>query len=304
VTAYLVLIELRRRRWSLLLLGLLVASAAAAEAGRVTGIVGDVSTADGRDLAANGSVSPNEKVETGESGNVSMLLGKDVLVELCSKSSVVVEEEANRRIVRLDSGEARIVVEPGPRDVPIEIHTPAAIATILGTVVYVSVAPETGETTITSSDHEVSVSGVGTANATPIRIQGGERTTVAWGGQPAKPRKLGFTSMRNLGSCLGDFDRRLRTVAVIRARAVQQSSMVMQNAMQDMLAAENLPPVGSAPPSAALANGGGTGMGPSPVTETTPFDPTRTLQTFEQTPVEPPRMLPGCAGSPGEHCSF
>ena len=197
---------------------LLVAPAASGEVGRVTGVTGSVSTG-GREVANLSGVAQDEKIETGDDGNVAMLLGNDVLVELCSRSSAVVEEDEGRRIVRLESGEARIVVEPGRRDVPIEIHTPAAIATILGTVVYVSVDPTTGATTVTSSDHDVQVIGIGPAATAPVKIKGGERTTVSWGSEPAKPQKLGFTSMRNLGSCLGDFDRRLRTISVIRARA-------------------------------------------------------------------------------------
>ena len=280
---------------------LLVAPAASGEVGRVTGVTGSVSTG-GREVANLSGVAQDEKIETGDDGNVAMLLGNDVLVELCSRSSAVVEEDEGRRIVRLESGEARIVVEPGRRDVPIEIHTPAAIATILGTVVYVSVDPTTGATTVTSSDHDVQVIGIGPAATAPVKIKGGERTTVSWGSEPAKPQKLGFTSMRNLGSCLGDFDRRLRTISVIRARAAAQSSMVTQNAMQDMLAAEALPPVGSAPASTALVDGSGTASGPSPLD--LPFDPTGTIDTFTAVGESAPRVIPSCGGSPGEHCSF
>jgi hypothetical protein len=285
------------------LLALLAPEAALAEAGRITGLAGSVSGAADRELAEHGAVGESEKIETGEDGNVAMLVGDDVLVELCPQSALVIEPEAGgKRIVRVESGDARIVVEPG-QNVPIEIHTPAAIATILGTVVYVTVDPETGQTTITSSDHDVEVQRIG-SNAAPIQISGGERTTVAWGGDPTRPRKLGFTSMRNLGSCLGDFDRRLRTEAVIRARREQQTSMVAETAVADMLAAEALPPVGASPIAQSLLDGSGSGpgQGPSPIEDLElPYDPS---DTVEPRAIAPARALAPCPGPPCEQGTF
>ena len=272
------------------------------EAGTVTGVTGGLVSGGDREMSTSSSVLADEKIETDEDGKAALLLGQDVVVELCASSAIVVErEEDGRRIVRVEAGRVRIVVEPSEGMIPIEIHTPAAIATILGTVVYVTVDPETGETTITSSDHDVEVRGIGPAAATPIRLRGGERTTVAWGGEPEKPRRLGAASMRSLGGCLGNFEEELRTLSLTRARQTRESSLVMESVVEDMLVGDELPPV-AAPPSVGPADGSGSGPGnpPNPITS----DPEPPFTIIDIATPDLDRMPPPCAGVPGEQCSF
>jgi hypothetical protein len=116
------------------------------------------------------------------------------------------DRDSNRRIVSLDRGEIRIIVEPREFDARIEIHTPAAIATLLGTIVHVSVDPNTGESIITSAQSKVSVRSDEAAVRGTTVLAAGEQVTVKPGdAPPAKPKQLDPEEVAALGGCLVDF---------------------------------------------------------------------------------------------------
>jgi len=160
------------------------------------------------DAQLGGPIADGEHVKLGEDGACSILLDDDAVVELCGQTSVVFKRDpdSNRRIVSLERGEIRIIVEPREFDERIEIHTPAAIATLLGTIVHVSVDPNTGETTITSAESRVSVrSDEPDVRGTTV-IAAGEQVTVEPGGAPpAQPKRLDPQEVSELGGCLVDF---------------------------------------------------------------------------------------------------
>jgi len=145
------------------------------------------------DTELDGPIADGEHLRLGDDAACSILLDDDAVVELCDQTSVVFERDraSNRRIVSLDGGEIRIVVEP--RDFPerIEIHTPAAIATLLGTIVHVSVDSETGATTISSAQSEVSVRSDEPAVRGTTVLKAGEQVIVEPGAAPpAIPKRL------------------------------------------------------------------------------------------------------------------
>lgn len=109
-------------------------------------VAGQVTASVEAELA--GPIADGEHLKLGEDAACSVLLDDDAVVELCGQTSVVFnrDRDSNRRIVSLDSGEIRIVVDPRDFEDRIEIHTPAAIATLLGTIVHISVDSETGAT--------------------------------------------------------------------------------------------------------------------------------------------------------------
>jgi ferric-dicitrate binding protein FerR (iron transport regulator) len=160
------------------------------------------------DAELSGSIADGEHLKLGEDAACSVLLDDDAVVELCGHTSLVFERdrESNRRIVSLDSGEIRIVVDPRDFDERIEIHTPAAIATLLGTIVYVAVDPKTGETTISSAESKVSVrSDRPDVRGTTV-LKAGEQVKVEPGAAPpATPRVLDPQEVSELGGCLVDF---------------------------------------------------------------------------------------------------
>jgi len=155
-----------------------------------------------------GSIIDGERLKLGEGDACSILLDDDAVVELCGQASVVFkrDRESNRRIVALEGGEIRIIVEPRGLDERIEIHTPAVIATLLGTIVHASVDPNSGETTITSAQSSVSVrSDEPTVRGTTV-LTAGEQVTVEPGeAPPAQPKRLDPQEISELGGCLVDF---------------------------------------------------------------------------------------------------
>ncbi|HXV36012.1 MAG TPA: FecR domain-containing protein [Myxococcota bacterium] len=155
-----------------------------------------------------GAIADGEHVRLGEDAACSILLDSDALVELCAETSLVFERDrgSQRRIVSLDGGEIRIVVEPRAVGERIEIHTPAAIATLLGTIAHVAVDPQTGETTITSAHSRISVrSGLPGVDGSTV-LEAGEQLTVRRGEPPpAQPRRLDPRELSELGGCLVDF---------------------------------------------------------------------------------------------------
>ena len=156
--------QLSRRQHIALATGILCALAllqtsVAQGAARVTAAVG-TALSGGDALEQRGALDDVADLETGDDGNCSLLVDQDALMELCGGTSLKLDRKEGQpdgpRVVRLDRGEIRMVVEPRLGEERIEIHTPAAIATLLGTVVHVSV-DALGVTTITSAASRVLV---------------------------------------------------------------------------------------------------------------------------------------------------
>jgi hypothetical protein len=160
------------------------------------------------DAELSGPIADGEHIRLGEDAACSILLDDDAVVELCGQTSVVFERDrdSNRRIVSLDSGEIRIVVDPRDFEERIEIHTPAAIATLLGTIVHVSVDPKTGATTISSAQSKVSVrSDEPSVRGTTVLTAGEQVTVEAGAAPPATPKRLDPQEVSELGGCLVNF---------------------------------------------------------------------------------------------------
>jgi hypothetical protein len=182
-----------------LLAGTAVPALADPDAARVTAAI---------DADLPGAIADGEHVRLGENSACSILLDGDALVELCAETSLVFERDrdSQRRIVSLDGGEIRIVVEPRAVAERIEIHTPAAIATLLGTIAHVAVDAQTGATKITSAHSRISVrSGLPGVGGSTV-LESGQQLTVKRGEPPpAQPRRLDPRELSELGGCLVDF---------------------------------------------------------------------------------------------------
>jgi hypothetical protein len=189
--------------WAVSLVALLWSGAPAVFADEVAGHV----TAS-IESGLGGPIADGEPVKLGEGDACSILLDDAAVVELCGETSVVFkrDRDSNRRIVTLDSGEIRIVVEPREFEARIEVHTPAAVATLLGTIVHVSVDSKTGETTITSAQSKVSVRSDEPAVRGTTVLTAGEQVTVEPGdAPPAEPRRLDPEEVSALGGCFVNF---------------------------------------------------------------------------------------------------
>lgn len=201
---------------ALVFVGATGAMAAEELAARVTTAVGDVTTGDGRPLAASSPVADHEQITLGKNEGCSLLIDDDALVEMCEDTAMVLETDAQtgRRRVRIGSGEIRIIVEPRGAKERIEVHTPAAIATILGTIVHFAVDPVTGETTISSAENRVSVRSSDPTVPGATIVSPMEQIRIAPGeAPPSQPRRLQPDEFASLGGCLIDFHSRAGTLA-------------------------------------------------------------------------------------------
>lgn len=193
-------------------------------AARVTVAVGDAESA-GSPLDPRGSLAEGADLDTGDEGGCSLLLDEDALMELCAGTNLRLARKGGDpngpRVVELDRGEVRMVVEPRLGAERIEVHTPAAIATILGTILHVSV-DALGVTTVTSSAARVMVESATAGVSGATTISAGERVVVEPGQSPSPARRLDPEELAALGGCLIDFheatlayDRRNRADAAL-----------------------------------------------------------------------------------------
>jgi len=182
-------------------------------------------------LSKGSEVQEGQPVSTGAAENMALVLRDDALLELCARSVVTLKRHAVRKaqIVKLDAGEARFVVSPRSPDERIEVHTPSAIATILGTVVLVKVDPETGETTVSSTENEVEVKSSDPSVSGSTRVARGEQCVVEAGKAPTRARVLAEPVFATLGECLMD----LENAALAQDRIARRRKDLERIAMAD-----------------------------------------------------------------------
>jgi len=121
------------------------------------------------------------------------------------------------------------VVEPRAVPEHIEIHTPAAIATILGTIVHVSVDPTTGETTITGEENKVRVRSSDPAVPGAMTVSALEQIVMLPGGPlPSSPRRLDPVEIERLAGCQVDFHGTASNVAS-QGRKLQSAERIATN---------------------------------------------------------------------------
>jgi ferric-dicitrate binding protein FerR (iron transport regulator) len=237
-------------RWLIAaILLLLIASPAAARV-TVTSVEGPAVAGDG-ELAMHGIVSDGETVETREDGRCSLLLAESAVIQICNRAALRLREEGSRgpRVLELSRGELKASVAPRPVDEPLEIHTPVAIATILGTVVHVSVDPETGETTITSIENRVRVASTLAPDEAAVVLESGQQVVVGRGRVPGPVRQIDRQAMLGTSECLDADD--FRQAAIAAERSGRRKAMLDRIAAMDVPAA-GLPGVASPAPSFSL----------------------------------------------------
>ncbi|MCH8891246.1 MAG: FecR domain-containing protein, partial [Myxococcales bacterium] len=229
-------------------------SAAAAKNALLTSVKGEASIPSGA-LSSHTELGDDERLETGDESGCSILLDQNAVVELCGRTRIwfATNEKRGNRIVNVESGTLRLIVEPRELGERIEIHTPAAIATILGTIIYVTVDPVTGEATFTSSDSQINVRVRDDKDCTPIGLpaEAGiprcaegttigslEQLTVMPGEKPREKKQVSEADLASLGGCLFDF----HDLAAEIDRMTQANKATQRVVAMDV-AAVDLPPV-------------------------------------------------------------
>ncbi len=217
-------------------------SADTATVATVTSVAGSATAgAESRGLALRSAVADNEAVETEADGKLSLLVASDAAVDMCGDTRLAVEKRGNAEILRVASGELRAFVAPRAADARLEIHTPAAVAVILGTIVHTSVDPLTGDTRFTSRDNPVRVQSAIPGVDGQVTICCGETVSVDKGGKPSAKRKLDARELAALGECFEG----LADAAAASDRLAAERSALDRMAEADA-STSPLPPVGSA----------------------------------------------------------
>jgi hypothetical protein len=226
------------------LLGLALAPPAGAEGliAKVTALAGGGASAGERGLELRSDVAAGESVQTRSDSSCSLLMAGETLVQLCGATRVEARtsEKDGRYSIDVKQGRLRALVGEQPADQPLEIHTPVAVAQILGTTVYVDVDPTTGVTTIGSADNPIVVQNSDPSVVGSVTICCGQKVTIAPGKPPGAPSELEKEDVSGIHDCLGDLHQ--PPLAEDRSRN--------ELAMMDSLAggeADTLPPVAGGP---------------------------------------------------------
>ena len=224
---------------SLLALLFLPAGGALAAA-QLTAAVGTTSGDDA--LEGRGGVADGEDLETTEDGGCSVLVDGDALMEVCGNTSLQLSRKGGAsdgsRVVKLDRGAIRMVVEPRLGEEKIEIHTPAAIATVLGTILHVAVDAN-GVTTITSEVSRVLVESANPSVQGKTTLDGGQQIVIQPGQAPPKrPVELSRQKAGGLGGCLLDF-----RAAALRSDRAAAARLEIDATVADDVAVASLPQV-------------------------------------------------------------
>jgi hypothetical protein len=264
---------------------------AAAQGATVTAVTGSAG-AGGAPLERQASLADGDSLQTGEDGACSILVDEDAVLELCQGTSLRLGHRDGRsegpRVLELRKGEIRVLAEPRGADERIEIHTPAAIATILGSAVYVFVDAN-GVTTIASAESDVRIESARRLGSA-ITLAAGQQVTVRPGAAVPRKAQTWDPDASPADGCLVDF----RAIAYEDSRRRGDGQALDAITGQD--AVLGLPQVGA----------GSEGRWTPPV-EDDWIDP-KLHEIYDQIDtgaVGPPSEfeLPPCGPFPGEHCA-
>ncbi len=233
---------------------------------------------------------------TDDDASCSVLIDRETVVQFCGRTSMRIVDDKSRdiTIVRIDEGSTRTTAAPRGLDNPLEIHTPIAVAVIVGTVITTTVDPLTGDTTFEVEEGSIRVRATESADSSMVTVEAGESVTIRRGQQPERV----ITSQgraTNAQDCIG----RLRVASIKTARKTREAVV-----MEEITKADILPPPVSLPPTEAKP----WPKIPKPAVETPdpcsePLLCGAPSEVFEMP--SPMIRTPGaCEGVPGEHCGF
>jgi len=160
-----------------------------------------------RSLEQQQSVPEGASIQTGDEGNLAMLIDDDAVVELCAKTEMKLlrDEETGARIIEVGSGTTRIILDPDADVGSLQIISPVMVATLMGTAVIVTVDPETGETTIASEDHKLKVEPRDPNIKGTTIVDGKQKATLAAGqAPPASADDVDDEELEKMAECLKD----------------------------------------------------------------------------------------------------
>jgi hypothetical protein len=181
------------------------APAGASITGTVTSVEGDASV--GESPAEMSSlVSKGESIVTGPDASCSVLVDRRSLLQFCGEAAVRLDHDAQRNatILEVMEGSTRTLVGPRPADEPLEIHTPVAIAVILGTVLSVTVDPATGDSTFALEEGKARIETRDPTLGRSFTLNAGEQVTVYADGRASKAQPFDLRDVFGRKDCMDD----------------------------------------------------------------------------------------------------
>ena len=204
--------------------GALAASgpAAAEITGTVTAVKGDASIEKTRAKVSN-RISEDQSIVTGPEASCSVLVEKRALIQFCGQAAVRLrhDEERNATIVDVAEGSTRTLAGPRRADEPLEIHTPVAIAAILGTILSVTVNPSTGNADFALEEGKARIETRDPAGGRTVMLNAGEQVRVSADGRAGEVKPLRLRDLSERPDCLDDRFFRGASVEIARAERLQ-----------------------------------------------------------------------------------
>lgn len=228
----------------MLLLSLGIAGTASAVT-VMTSTTGNVSS-DGASRGQHDILVASDRIDLEGNATASLIVDDAAIVRLCHGASLGFASDGGEGSGALDLRAGQLSVSSGKRagDDPLEIQTPAAVATLLGTKAHLEVDLLTGDTVVTSLKNQVRVSGVGEFADQSVVLSAGEKVTIRKGFGPGAVEPADLDSDSSSSACLDDS--RYRTAAVTSARGKYGQSSVGPIAIMDI--EDSVPTVAAGPP--------------------------------------------------------
>jgi hypothetical protein len=222
-------------------------AASAGLAGTVTSVKGDASVGE-QPAEISNPVSEGESIVTGPDAACSVLVDERALIQFCGQTAVRLrhDEQRNATVVDVTEGSTRTLAGPRLADEPLEIHTPVAIAAILGTILSVEVDPVTRDATFALEEGRARIQTVGPAAGRSITLDAGEQITVHADGKadPVEPLRL-----RDAEGQLDCFDDHFFHGASVEVARAERAQAVTDAVTRADIPYAGLPPVAAPPES-------------------------------------------------------
>ncbi len=232
----------------LLILCLAWLAAPAAGEALLSAVAGDA-TVNGVPAELQTPVDPGNTLVTGPESSCSVLVDKKSLIQVCGRTALKLREDDDAQVVVLEEGSARAVVGPRTSARPLEIHTPLAVAQILGTIIDSAVNRDTGTVVFALEEGSARVS-FADPTIDPIVLNAGEQVNI----RPGEPPEVGPIKMAELLKEVECLDQLLPEAEIrpLRLAALDKSADQRFSRSLDRIARADIPivppaPVGSGP---------------------------------------------------------
>ena len=198
----------------------------------MTSATGNVTTG-GAPLGQDDRVSIGDTIEVDGNGSASVLVGDSAIVHMCHGATLGFGGDSGDgpSALNLRGGQLKVSAEKRASDNPLEIHTPVAIATLLGTEVHVTVDRRSGQTVITSIDHTIRVTGSAQDPNDAVVISAGEQIAISAAGEAGPVQQVDRASLEGSSDCLDGS--RYRIAAVKTAVRQYADKSIDEIAMMD-----------------------------------------------------------------------